>query len=244
MLKFFRRIRKNLISNGKTKSYFKYAFGEIALVMIGILLALQVSNWNDLRKEKQLEKRYLSELLLDLKTDSIVISNFTKTSDKQLVYKRNLMDFFNKGTTYSDDSLGLFFHNQWQVTYSFNPITTTLDEMKSTGSIGTIKNSNLRRKILETYNNYTIHVNEHEAIYERQQEETWRLLFSTVPNLYTGGDDKFNQTDVKAALKSFEVKNRLSGNYVKGFNDALHQLQIWNKDLLSALREEFKKLNP
>ena len=50
MIKFFRKIRQNLLMENKTGKYFKYAIGEIILVMIGILLALQVNNWNETRK--------------------------------------------------------------------------------------------------------------------------------------------------------------------------------------------------
>ena len=52
MLKLFRRIRYNLLEQNKTGKYFKYAIGEILLVMVGILLALQVNNWNEVRKLK------------------------------------------------------------------------------------------------------------------------------------------------------------------------------------------------
>jgi hypothetical protein len=51
MIKLFRKIRQDLLSKGKTGKYLKYAIGEIILVMIGILLALQVNNRNDARKD-------------------------------------------------------------------------------------------------------------------------------------------------------------------------------------------------
>lgn len=51
MIKFFRKIRQNLLSKGKTGKYFKYAIGEIVLVVIGILIALQVNNWNEKQKQ-------------------------------------------------------------------------------------------------------------------------------------------------------------------------------------------------
>ncbi len=63
MIKFFRRIRKNLLSEGKTGKYFKYAIGEIFLVVIGILLALQINTWNQQRIEIKQEKEILSSLL-------------------------------------------------------------------------------------------------------------------------------------------------------------------------------------
>ena len=62
MLKFFRRIRQQLISEGKTGKYLKYAIGEIVLVVIGILIALQINNWNQEKKENQFEIKMLTEL--------------------------------------------------------------------------------------------------------------------------------------------------------------------------------------
>ena len=67
MLTFFRKIRKNLLGEGSTSKYLVYAVGEILLVMVGILLALQVNNWNEWRKDRIKEKEYLREILEDLK---------------------------------------------------------------------------------------------------------------------------------------------------------------------------------
>ena len=53
MIKFFRHIRRSLIQENKMGKYFKYAIGEILLVVIGILIALQFNNWNEQRKHKQ-----------------------------------------------------------------------------------------------------------------------------------------------------------------------------------------------
>ena len=78
MIKFFRKIRQNLLMEnlsaeqaGKTSKYFKYAIGEIVLVVIGILIALQINNWNEGRKENKKEKATLLRFLNDLKADSI-----------------------------------------------------------------------------------------------------------------------------------------------------------------------------
>jgi len=69
MIKFFRRIRKRLLSENKLSKYLIYAVGEIVLVMIGILLALQVNNWNEERKRKSLITTYIASLQGDLKKD-------------------------------------------------------------------------------------------------------------------------------------------------------------------------------
>lgn len=62
MIKFFRRIRYDLMEKNKTGKYLKYALGEILLVMIGILLALQVNNWNEERKKSLKENYYLNSI--------------------------------------------------------------------------------------------------------------------------------------------------------------------------------------
>ena len=76
MLTFLRKIRRSLIQSGSSQNpsssaskYLLYAVGEIALVMIGILLALQVNNWNEGRIDKRYEKIYLEEILEDLYDD-------------------------------------------------------------------------------------------------------------------------------------------------------------------------------
>jgi len=71
MIKFFRKIRYNLMETGKTAKYFKYAIGEIILVVIGILLALQINTWNNNKQEAKLEQQYINRLITELKEDAI-----------------------------------------------------------------------------------------------------------------------------------------------------------------------------
>lgn len=66
MINFFRTIRQNLLAGNKFSKYLVYAIGEIILVVIGILIALQINNWNEERKEKQLETQLIDLLISDL----------------------------------------------------------------------------------------------------------------------------------------------------------------------------------
>ncbi len=110
MIKFFRHIRKSLLEQNKMGKYFKYAIGEIILVMIGILLALQVNNWNNNRIAQNEEKEVIAKLHNDFlenkknlntyldglsrKMDSqITLMNFIGTSKEEL-YKHNLDSLF------------------------------------------------------------------------------------------------------------------------------------------------------
>lgn len=63
MIKFFRTIRQNLLSEGKTGKYLKYAIGEIILVVIGILIALQINNWNEERKQLEIRDSYYLSMI-------------------------------------------------------------------------------------------------------------------------------------------------------------------------------------
>ena len=75
MIKFFRHIRKSLLMENKTGKYFKYAIGEIVLVVIGILIALSINNWNENRTTQKKEKSVLIKLVEDLEIDSTNLSN-------------------------------------------------------------------------------------------------------------------------------------------------------------------------
>jgi len=90
MIKFFGKIRYNLMEQNKTGKYLKYAIGEIALVMIGILLALQVNNWNEERKSNINETKLLNELYRDAKADSIFFESRNWYLEKHLNSVSNL----------------------------------------------------------------------------------------------------------------------------------------------------------
>ena len=71
MIRFFSKMRLKLAAENKVGRYLRYAVGEILLVVIGILIALQVSNWNEQRKSNKLEAEYYCRLFEDLKQDKI-----------------------------------------------------------------------------------------------------------------------------------------------------------------------------
>lgn len=71
MIKFFRKIRQKLLTENKTEKYFKYAIGEIVLVVIGILIALNINNWNESRKRENLKQRLYVELYESIKSDTV-----------------------------------------------------------------------------------------------------------------------------------------------------------------------------
>ena len=147
MVKLFRNTRKTLINQGKTANYLKYAIGEIVLVMIGILLALQVNNWNEARKTKLEEKTSLKELKQDL------LDEASKMKTTQ-VYTKQGIDYLNKISkgNYNEVPLDYFFLMVAQ-TGDFKSITvdTKYFGLKNNGKLELISNDTLKDKIMEFY---------------------------------------------------------------------------------------------
>lgn len=109
MMTFFRRIRKGLLGDGATRKYLLYAVGEIALVVIGILIALQINNWNEWRKERIIEKELLIGIYESVKNnhDNLTAGLYNWQSTTQAI--EILTDPMDNNLTYSD-SLTWHFH--------------------------------------------------------------------------------------------------------------------------------------
>ena len=153
MIKFFRQIRYNLMEQNKTGKYFKYAIGEIFLVMIGILLALQVNNWNEQRKSNNQERLYLNRLLSENKEDIATFKDNIEDLEKGIETVENL----SKALTNPDASDGLLISsaNDYFGFGSIYPIftssTSTFDDLSSTGNLKDIRNTRLRDELVKHY---------------------------------------------------------------------------------------------
>ena len=152
MIKFFRHIRKSLLMGNKTSKYFKYAVGEIILVVIGILIALQINTWNEQNKEQKIIKSYLKNLVVDLNEDIKMTESLKTIIKYKVLYIDNIATFFRNKEIHELDNLEVFYNTYDQ--YGYRPFTwykSTIDEIKSSGSLKLIKNDSLRKHINEYY---------------------------------------------------------------------------------------------
>lgn len=94
MIKFFRNIRQNLLLENKTGKYFKYAIGEIVLVVIGILIALQINNLNEERKTENKRQVYYKQILQDFESDKDYIKKQTLIIDSNKVKFETYREIF------------------------------------------------------------------------------------------------------------------------------------------------------
>ena len=150
MLTFFRRIRKGLLSEGATSKYLLYATGEILLVMIGILLALQVNNWNEWRKAHRFEDDLLTELRNTIIYDYSSIETVLEGNGKSRTSCQILLSHFDQNLPYHD-SLNYHFWkaNHW---WQLNLRATAFENAKSYG-LHFIKNDSLRMLLTSLYEN-------------------------------------------------------------------------------------------
>ncbi|NNF34235.1 MAG: ankyrin repeat domain-containing protein [Saprospiraceae bacterium] len=152
MLKFFRHIRKKLLSGSKLSSYFLYAIGEIILVVIGILIALQVNTWNENKKKNKTEQAYLNGIVANIDEDIIELNSLLKTDTARFDAYTSILQPFNDNSIniYSIDfikDIGIA-----QLTQGFDGNSIVFDDMKSSGKINFVRSDVLRFALLEYYN--------------------------------------------------------------------------------------------
>ena len=151
MLTFLRKIRKSLIESGSTRKYLLYAVGEILFVMIGILLALQVNNWNEWRKERVKERQVLVEIVQTLESNEdnlrIGINQLEKTNSSSTI----VLSFLNESLPYSDTLSFHFFRSGWQNKGVYAALSRAgYESLKSLG-LEIIKNDDLKNEVISLF---------------------------------------------------------------------------------------------
>jgi hypothetical protein len=156
MIKLFQKIRKKLLEENKFRSYIKYGIGEIFLVVIGILIALQINTWNENRKLDQQEKSYLNRLIQENKSDVLTFAAEIERLEKNNEKIANLSNAFKDKD--SSDSLLVHSASEFMIYGSlyprFNPSISTYEDLSSTGNLGIIKDTGLRDQIVTHYQSY------------------------------------------------------------------------------------------
>lgn len=144
-----------MLNENKTKRYLKYAFGEIVLVVIGILIALQVNTWNESRKAKIEEQKILKALHSDFKVSEGRIEKTLREQNDVIAHGRALINIHERENsedyTYFDthlDSLHnlIVYGTTW---YRAEPVTGAYNALISAGKIDLIQNENLRHLLAQ-----------------------------------------------------------------------------------------------
>jgi len=240
MIKFFRRIRQNLLMENKTGKYFKYAIGEIVLVVIGILIALQINNWNEDRKATKEEAKALKELLVEFKInhkDFMRVYNIKKHAlDSVTSYLDFIMDK-RIPESKKDFLFNILGRNTWDPNYS------VLNGLFNSGMIGNLKNDSLKSYLSYWEGHVSNYMRVQEAYHERVVK--YMDMRSSVPRTRKAlGENNIHSLEKgqlfsKEIVKSFKYQNlvtTLSGN-LRVQLSAMNQVLENYKKIIALLEE-------
>ena len=228
MLTFFRRIRKSLLDGGRTSKYLLYAIGEIALVVIGILIALQINNWNSQRIANKNEQEFLTIIIEDL------LQDFQKTSEllqrvkfRQGIHKELYFESSSGFTKKNSDPFSS------EIVETTDPISDTWNNHK--GSIETISDKGIRRDLNQYFSHYQVLLKysgdlNNIILYEFRPF----LKNNEIINLNTVFKSSSDRDDVDR-FSFFHSDNLMAELGTKEFNMILVELFLGTQDVIQSL---------
>ncbi|MBX2876551.1 MAG: hypothetical protein KTR30_30805 [Saprospiraceae bacterium] len=224
MFKFFRQIRKRLLDGGKVNRYLVYAGGEILLVMIGILLALQINNANEARKDRNKEIGYLTNIREDLITNGEKIDALIERRNKRIETAHKLIGHL-EGDPVEDwhqFNLEIIQINTWERFYQHN---YTFQELISSGNLSYIKNDSIKTLLFEL-----------ESTYKRlkAEEDHWR--FDSEELVFKPA---YEDLDMQLILRDYRGEPNVLSNTV--FKDFFADRKVKNGYVMATV--EFGTMN-
>ena len=195
MIKFFRKIRQNLLMKNNTGTYFKYAIGEIILVIIGILIAVSINGWNEDRKLKQEEQSILKDLKQEMKMNLGALKNVIEGHEKSFEGALEMRALFEDRETFdklSDSEFESIFRKMIS-NDTYDPRNGILNSIISSGRINQLSKKELIY-LLASIKEWTVDAFENTMEIERLKDD---LLFSTYENARIIKDGKIVESGLQ-----------------------------------------------
>ena len=148
MIKFFRKIRQKLLSENKFSKYLIYAVGEILLVVIGILIALQINNRNEFKKDRAFETKMLKEIRKEIIKDTIYFNKISKRAETSMNGGEKLLELMDKKITDLDSVSQAIYDMSQGFAYIYHK--GAYETFKSVG-LDKISNDSLRFMLTDLY---------------------------------------------------------------------------------------------
>ncbi|NVK48266.1 MAG: hypothetical protein HWE09_00765 [Cyclobacteriaceae bacterium] len=158
MISFFRKIRQKLLQDlpaGKAGNritrYLAYALGEIILVVLGILIALQINTWNEFRKSKTLENDYYCKLMEDVSLDILQIQNLIEQTQIRLQASNDLLSLLQKDSLDRPLIMEKNLESISLITYTYRPSMAAYEDLKSSGNLNILRDNDIKTMIVDYY---------------------------------------------------------------------------------------------
>jgi hypothetical protein len=232
MIRFFRKIRRQLLLENKLSRYLLYAVGEILLVVLGILIALQINNQNDLRKERLKEIHYLENIKTDLNINILEMDRYLEIRTEGIEAANRIIEHFegkpiNDYSAFNADGVTIY---DWQKFWQNN---NTFQELVNSGNLAMISNEAIKKSLLDI-----------ESLYKKMKSEEDHYRFDSEKTIY---EPLYELVDLHPLIANFEyhVTNGSSGEDVtltsEYFSDFLKSRKLKNGFVLTVL--ELSKMN-
>jgi len=236
MINFFRKIRQQLLNENKFSKYLLYAIGEIVLVVIGILIALSINNWNEHRKSRLQEVNILTKLNTDLKANLIEIKGLKDMTEKRIKASQTILNYFEERKAI-DDKLKLSFE-LINTDDLFNNANTAYKYIENQG-VNILTNDSILSKITWMYERDFKNISNREKTNWQILTDDLRPLMDIYLEVSEPQDKLFNEVyelnkpiDMKALSENKQFKNVI----VRNMNFMLLRLR-WQTETLIELEE-------
>lgn len=240
MIKFFRKIRQNLLSESKFSKYLIYAIGEIILVVIGILIALQINNWNEKQKEEKSELLILKTLQKDFIENKKMYSEIVDKQQFVIDNCKSLIKCFeNKVVEYKRDSIGTFIYYGAFNYYGAEPILGSYEALIGSGDLKILINETLKSNLAL----FSSEINQgfEDEISAMNLLNTLNDEFSSIGTLFL--DHKLRNSMGLGKLKeNIEIKDKTISDLYQNSN-ILHSLAMKTGAELNRLKLHLKMLD-
>ncbi len=240
------------MSENKTGKYFKYAIGEIILVVIGILIALQINNWNEARKTRDKEIVYLNNIKSDLENSVQQIETFILKRNTQIKTSNEIIEYFEGKPiqNWNDFNKKLVDIYSWD---RFYLIKNTYEELKNSGNLSLISNNDIKKglqdlellyaklKIKESHYRHDAETTLHEGSYEMQNiHEMSNNYAYQMSNGKMGELGELNENSFGDMLKDRKQMNgfALTAYIFTIMNGIFHEMNQKCADLISQIDKE------
>ena len=202
MIKFFRKIRQNLLSDGKTGKYMKYAMGEIVLVVIGILIALSINNWNEHRIEDNQLKEHLLAIKKNINTDVVELKKDAVIRDTLRSKNIKARGEFINGVLNVEtmNAAQIFFYE-----FYFTPNKSGYEAIKNSGLLGKLTNTTID-SLLHKYYIGLDNLHEREVSFNtfiENVEYDYRTKFPAIKIFNIRRKDAISKVEENIILKSY-----------------------------------------
>ncbi|PWN05502.1 DUF6090 family protein [Rhodohalobacter mucosus] len=234
MVTLFRRIRQKLIDSGSVTKYLLYAIGEILLVVIGILIALQVNNWNENRINKINESLILNDLQKEFRMNQVKLDSTISYHRVLLGATNEVLDLINEPEEviiqHNPDSLIYLTLNY----FDYSPSRSVISELISSGKLSLISSDSLRMLIFD----WDSALGENEEAYDTMDEMSQNLTLPYLTNngsmkeidqygiLMGNGGSKFESRNY-LLFQELEFENHMDNQAwgITNYLDKLHRLE-------------------